>query len=134
MVKEKAGAFVVVHPYEILEDVVLAVHLVWILWVILGSLLTCHRALLRWFHIISLIYGIVIEVEPWPCPLTLAEQWLQGKAGITPYSESFLVHYLEAVVYPDVPQGLLVWCASTVCLFNLGIYARRSWRSRRAVD
>jgi Protein of Unknown function (DUF2784) len=123
-----------VHPYEILAGVVLALHLLWILWVILGSLLTRHRALLRWFHIISLVYGIGIEVGPWPCPLTLVEQWLQGKAGITPYSESFLVHYLEAVVYPDVPQGLLVWCASAVCVFNLGIYGRRFWRSRRAVD
>ncbi|MCL5745521.1 MAG: DUF2784 domain-containing protein [Acidobacteria bacterium] len=117
--------------YEILAGAVLALHLLWILWVILGWLLTRRCPLLSWFHVISLVYGMAIEVGPWPCPLTLVEQWLQGKAGTTPYSESFLVHYLDAVVYPEVPPGLLAWCASAVCVFNLGIYARRFCQSRR---
>ena len=105
---------------------------------ILGALLTRHltrhRPLLGAFHILSLIYGIVIEIAPWPCPLTLAEQWLQGKAGITPYTQSFLGHYLEALVYWDVSQDLLVWGAAAVAAFNLVVYGRRLWRRRRPVN
>ncbi len=88
---------------------------------------------MRWLHILSLIYGIAIEIGPWPCPLTLLEQWLEQRAGKTPYSEGFLIHYLQTLVYPDVSQTLLVWCACAVCVFNLGIYARRFWRNRQAL-
>ena len=105
-------------------------HLAWIVWVIFGALLTRNRRWLAWCHIGSLIYSIVIEAGSWPCPLTLAEQWLQARAGIVPYREPFLIHYLEAVVYPNVPETLLVTVAVAVCLFNLGIYGVRFWRSR----
>ncbi len=59
--------------YQILAGVTLAVHLLWILWVILGCLVTQNRPLLRWVHTLSLFYGILIEILPWPCPLTLVE-------------------------------------------------------------
>jgi len=107
----------------------LALHLLWILWVIFGCLLTRRRRFLAWFHVVSLIYSIVIEVGYWPCPLTWAEQWAQAKAGIAPYEEDFLIHYLEAIVYPDVPYALLVACAVAVCVFNLTVYAVRLRRS-----
>jgi hypothetical protein len=60
------------------------VHLAWILWVPLGALLTRHRPLLGGFHVISLIYGAVIEVGPWSYPLTLAEQWLRVRQELAP--------------------------------------------------
>jgi len=111
--------------YQILAGVTLAVHMLWILWVILGCLVTRNRPLLRWVHTLSLFYGILIEILPWPCPLTFVEQRLQSWAGMTPYNEPFLVHYLQALVYPDVSQKLLMWCGIGVCLFNLGVYGVR---------
>jgi hypothetical protein len=133
IVVEMAEVLLFTVPYGVLADVVLGVHLLWILWVILGALLTRHRPLLAGLHILSLIYGILIEVGPWTCPITLAEQWLEGKAGMTPYTGSFLVHYLEALVYPNVPQSVLVWGAAAVAAFNLGIYGRRFWRNRQPI-
>ena len=126
------GAGVAVSVFGILSGIVLFLHLLWIFWVILGWLVTRNRPLLRWLHIISLVYGIVIEVGPWPCSLTIAEQWLQTSAGATPYRGSFLIHYLEALVYPDVPQELLTWVGSGVCLLNLWIYGMQFWREWRA--
>jgi hypothetical protein len=118
--------------YHILAVAVLILHLTWILWVIFGALVTRHRILLRWFHILSLVYAIAIEVLPWPpCPLTALEQWLETRAGVTPYHGSFLVHYLEAVIYPDMPVRLLIACAVAVCVFNLGVYVFR-FRRRHA--
>jgi len=119
--------------YHFLAVAVLILHLLWILWVILGALVTRGRPALRYFHIASLIYGIFIEVTPWPpCPLTVLEQWLEERAGLVPYHEPFLVHYLEAVIYPDIPALLLVGCAVTVCIFNLGIYVARYRREKKA--
>ncbi len=118
--------------YQSLAGVALVAHLLWILWVILGCLLTLHRPVLRWFHILSLIYGILIETLPWPCPLTIAEQWFQAHAGLAPYDEPFLIHYLQALVYPDVSQELLMWCGIGVCMFNLGVYVVRFRRRQNS--
>ncbi len=111
--------------FHLLAVVVLILHLLFIGWVLLGWLLTRRRPGLRWAHIASLIYGIAIETGPWPCPLTLAENYFLERAGIAPYREPFLVHYLEAVVYPDVSPALLTGCAVAVCVLILAIYIRR---------
>ena len=116
--------------YASLATAVLAAHLAWIAWVIFGCLLTRRSAWLRWFHIASLIYGIAIELGPWDCPLTLVEQALLGRAGVTPYNEGFLFHYLQAVIYPDVSPLVLAWCGTAVCGVNLGVYGWRLWRAK----
>ena len=118
--------------YHLLAVAVLTVHLGWIVWVIFGWLLTRNRPVLRWFHILSLIYSILIENLPWPCPLTVAETRFEELAGIQPYREPFLVHYLQELIYPNVSQALLAWCASAVCVAILGIYGLRFRRRRTA--
>ena len=101
-------------------------HLLWCGWVLLGWTVTRLCPLLRTFHIASLIYAIVIELVPWlPCPLTTAETWLQARAGIEPAHGPFLVRVLDAVVYPDLPEWLVVGGAVVVCVAILGVYLRR---------
>ena len=116
--------------YSTLAAAVLALHLAWILWVILGAFWTKGRPWLTAFHIASLLWGLVVEVGPWPCPLTLAEDFFENKAGIRTYSGSFLVHYLDRLVYPDIPATLLILCGVAVCILNLAVYARRIWARR----
>jgi hypothetical protein len=111
-----------------LASAVLAIHLIWIVWVICGWLIARNRPVLRWLHFGSLIYGILIEITPWPCPLTVLEQWLESNAGGTAYREPFLVHYLEALVYPDVPERVLVAVAVVICMVNLCFHAKRFLR------
>ncbi len=107
---------------------VLLAHLVWILLVIFGGLWTRGRPVLTGLHVASLIWGVIVELGPWPCPLTLAEQFLEMRAGIDPYRGGFLVHYLDRMVYPDLPELLLAVLGVAVCAANLAIYA---WRCRR---
>ncbi|MGD0841121.1 MAG: DUF2784 domain-containing protein [Candidatus Acidiferrales bacterium] len=114
--------------YHALAIAVLALHLAWCAWVVFGWLFTRGRRLLRWAHIVSLFYSILIEVAPLNCPLTVAEQWCESRAGITPYTQPFLVHYLEATIYPNVPLIVLVPTAVALCLFLLGVYIRRFLR------
>jgi hypothetical protein len=90
---------------------------------------TRGRHVLRTLHIASLIYAIFIELVPWPpCPLTMAETWIEARAGIEPAHGPFLVHVLDAIVYPDLPERLVVGCAVFVCVAMLGIYLRRYLR------
>ncbi len=111
--------------YRVLESVVVAIHAVFIVWVIFGAVLTRRRPLLRRLHIASLVWGVLIEILPWPCPLTVAENWLDTRAGAAGYQTGFLLHYLDKFVYPDVPPQLLTVAAVVVGLVNLLVYAMR---------
>ena len=100
---------------------------------LLGWVVTRNRPLLRTLHIVSLVYAIIIELFPWPqCPLTLAETWLEARAGIEPAHGPFLVRVLDAVVYPNLPEWFVVGCAVLVCFVVLWIYLLRY--HRRAAD
>jgi len=107
-------------------EAVLFLHLLWCVWVLLGWTVTRRRPLLRTLHIASLLYAIVIELVPWPpCPLTVAETWLETRAGIEPAHGPFLVRVFDAVVYPDLPEWLVVGGAVLVCVAILSVYLRR---------
>ncbi len=116
--------------FEILAALVLLAHLAWILWVMLGWVFTRHRPVWTALHIASLAWGIAVEVGPWPCPLTAVEQSLEARAGSTPYRGGFIVHYLDALVYPNVPYALLTWVGGGVCVAILCIYVFRLWSAR----
>lgn len=117
--------------YYGLACAVMAVHALFILWVILGALVTGRHPLLRFLHIASLFWGVWIEVGPWPCPLTWAENWLELRAGAGAYQGGFLLHSLDRVVYPDIPPIWLTEAAVVVAVFNLGVYARRYRRAKK---
>jgi uncharacterized protein DUF2784 len=109
---------------------VLFVHLAWLALVIFGALWTRGRP--RWtaLHILALLWGIVMELGPWPCPLTLAEGYFELRAGLPAYQGSFLLHYLNAIVYPNVPAWIVTSAGVAVCAFNLAVYGWR-WHSSR---
>ena len=117
---------------SVLAEGVLLLHLLWCVWVLAGWTITRCRPLLRTLHIASLVYAIVIELIPWlPCPLTVAETWLENRAGIQPARGPFLVHVLDAIVYPDLPESVVVGGAAFVCAVILAVYVRR-YRRRTA--
>ncbi|HKW90095.1 MAG TPA: DUF2784 domain-containing protein [Candidatus Acidoferrales bacterium] len=113
--------------YRALADLVLLTHLAFIGWVIFGGLITRRRPKLAVVHIATLIYGIVAEVTTLVCPLTLLENWCEIRAGVQPYHGPFVLHYVDAIVYPNLPAWILIACGVAVCVFNLGVYAMR-WR------
>src|SRR5436853_5809789 len=57
--------------YSALATAVLFLHGLFILWVIFGTLLVRSRPILRWLHIASLVWGILTELLPWPCPFII---------------------------------------------------------------
>lgn len=116
--------------YSALATSVLLVHALFILWIIFGAFLAYPHRVLRWLHIISLIWGVLAELL-WICPLTLLENWLEAKAGVQPYQGGFLLHYMDKLVYPDLPPAILTAAAIVVCAVNLGFYLRQAWKQRQ---
>jgi len=116
--------------YSVLAVSVLFLHALFILWVLFGALVTRSRPILRWLHIASLVWGTLTEVLLWPCPLTLLENWLEGRAGIQPYEDGFLLHYLDKLVYPNISATVLTVAAVIICTLNLALYGRQMWIAR----
>ena len=111
--------------YRAMAAAVLSLHAAYIAWVMFGTLLTRGRSQLAALHVGTLLYGIIVEIFGLWCPLTALEQWLEARGDVSVYHGPFLLRYLDAVVYPDIPPRLLIAGAVVVCILNLGIYARR---------
>src|SRR3989475_10440837 len=88
------------HFFSALAISVLFLHALFILWVIFGTLLTGSRSILRWLHIVSLVWGMLTELLVWPCPLTALENSLEAPPGVQPDNGWFLLHYLVLLGYP----------------------------------
>jgi hypothetical protein len=116
--------------YSALAVFILFLHALFIVWVAFGAFLTRSRPVLRWLHIVSLIWGILTELLPWPCPLTVLENWFEGKAGVQPYQGGFLLHYMDRLVYPEISATVLTVAGVFVCVLNLAWYGRQMWIAR----
>ncbi|MBD3669513.1 MAG: DUF2784 domain-containing protein [Gammaproteobacteria bacterium] len=121
--------------YRLLADAVLLVHLLFIIFVVLGGYLVLRRAWLIWLHLPAAIWGFALEWYRLPCPLTPLEKWALERAGESSYEGGFISHYLLAVIYPG---PMPVWITTALALFVLciniifyGILIRRRLQSRQ---
>jgi hypothetical protein len=112
---------------KLLATCISMLHLAWILLVIFGAIWTRRRPFWTALHLLSLLWGILIEVGPWPCPLTLLEMHFERAAGLHTLQGSYLLHCLDSTIYPNLPCWLIATCGVAVCSANLAIYARRGW-------
>lgn len=100
-------------PYLIAADAVLLLHLLFVVFVIVGLLLILAGKLLGWdwvrnwwFRVLHLAAIGVVVLQSWLgviCPLTKLEMYLRGKAGEATYAGSFVSHWLEAILYYRAP-------------------------------
>jgi Protein of Unknown function (DUF2784) len=90
--------------YSSLAIFVLLLHALFILWVVFGALLTRSRPVLRWLHIASLVWGILTELLPWPCPLTDLENWSKAKLASSHTRVAFCSITWTSWSIPTSPQ------------------------------
>jgi hypothetical protein len=114
-------------------SLILTLHLAWILLVIFGVLWTRGRPAWTAIHIAALVWGVAVEAGPWPCPLTLAEQYFEVRAGAAAWQGGFVMHWLDAIVYPHVPGWVITVAGVGVCALNLAVYLRRFIRWKETV-
>lgn len=117
--------------YGILADGVLILHLSFILFVVLGGLLALRWRWIVWLHLPCAIWGLLIEVFGWICPLTPLENSLRRQAGEAGYGGGFIENYLLPVIYPGgLTREIQLGLAALVVAINVAVYAF-VWRKRR---
>lgn len=121
--------------YRLLADLVVLFHLGFLVFVVLGALLVLRWRRVAWFHVPSAIWGTLIELFGWVCPLTPLEIRLRQLGGGSGYSASFLEHYLLPILYPtNLTRSMQVVLGILVLLLNLSLYAWVLTRRRRGVS
>jgi Protein of Unknown function (DUF2784) len=117
--------------YSSLADLLLVLHLAFILFVIFGGLLVLWKPRWAWLHLPVLAWGVGISLCGWICPLTPLEQRLRTAAGERAYSGGFIDHYLMPLIYPpglnrmtQVALGMLLLLGNVLLYWNA--FRRRS--------
>ena len=117
--------------YQLAADLVLIVHLLFLVLVVAGGLLAFHRTYWCLVQLPAAAWGTWVELTGRICPLTLLENYLLRQAGQSGYTESFMGHYLLAIVYPDgLTRELQIWLGVGVLLVNGVVYGALIYRRK----
>jgi Protein of Unknown function (DUF2784) len=118
--------------YRALADLILVVHLTFVLFVVLGGLLVLSWPRLAWLHIPAAVWGVLIEYTGWICPLTPLEISFRVRGGEAGYRGGFIEHYIQPLLYPaGLTRSTQVVLGSLVLILNLAAYGVVVSRMRR---
>jgi len=87
--------------YNLLADVVVLIHLAFVLFAVLGALLIIRWRKVLWLHLPAAVWAAWIEFSGKICPLTPLENWLRMQGGGSGYAGGFVGHYLMPILYPS---------------------------------
>ena len=115
-----------------LADVVILVHLAFILFVAAGGLLVFRWPKLAWVHVPAAVWGALIELAGWICPLTPLENRLRASVGDAAYAGGFIDRYIMPIVYPTgLTRGMQLTLGAAVIAVNLMVYGSLVFRRKR---
>ncbi|MCE3265178.1 MAG: hypothetical protein K0R43_4257 [Pseudoduganella sp.] len=112
-------------------DAVLLLHLLFILFAVLGAALAFRWPRVAWVHLPAAVWAAAIELAGAICPLTYLENDLRLRAGQQGYAGGFVEHYLLPLIYPaGLTPTVQYVLAGAVVVVNLVLYAWLLWRRR----
>ena len=118
--------------YSVLADVVLVLHVAFVVFVAFGALLVLRWPRIAWVHLPAAVWGVAIEVGGWICPLTPLENRLRDLAGDSTYRGDFIARYLMPVIYPEgLTREAQLALGLAALVGNGAIYALAARRKRR---
>ena len=119
-------------PYGIFADIVLWIHLTFVIFAALGGILFIWWRWIIWLHSPAFLRAVWIEFTGGICPLTPLENWLRIKAGQGGYEGDFVATYLLPVLYPaGLTRNEQILLAMTVIVINVGIYGSIFYKRNR---
>lgn len=111
--------------YRLLADLVVVVHIGFVLFVALGGLLVMRWRRAAWVHLPAAAWGVLIEYSGWICPLTPLETELRERAGEARYSGDFIAHYALPLLYPEkLTRMTQIVLGSAALVLNAVVYWR----------
>ncbi|WP_148252750.1 DUF2784 domain-containing protein [Aidingimonas lacisalsi] len=115
--------------YRLAADLLLVIHLAFIVFVVLGGIAVSFRHKVAWAHLPAAIWGTVVELGGFYCPLTPWENRLRQLGGEAGYAGGFIEHYLLPILYPPgLTPTIQMWLGVAVVAINLPIYIWVMWR------
>jgi len=122
-------------PYSFLADLVVAIHFIFILFVIFGGLLVLYKRNWVWLHLPAAMWGALIEFTGWICPMTPLENWLRLQGGDPAYTSGFIERYIVSLIYPSfLTRSQQIALGFGVIVINIAVYSRiiRGWIIRNS--
>ncbi|MCI0749802.1 MAG: DUF2784 domain-containing protein [Nevskiales bacterium] len=118
--------------YRMLADLVLALHLGFIVFAVTGGLLALRWRWAPLLHLPAAAWAVFIELSGGICPLTPLEIELRRAAGAEGYSGGFIEHYLVPILYPaELSRSIQFVLTGLVVLLNALVYSGVLWWHRR---
>lgn len=109
--------------YRLMADIVVVLHFTFILFVLMGGILSIWWRKVVWIHIPAAAWGVLIEFAGWICPLTPLENLLRVKSGEVGYLGGFVEKYILPVIYPaGLTREIQIALGIFVIIINLAIY------------
>lgn len=119
--------------YRVLADALVALHLGFVLFVVLGGLLAVRWPRAAILHLPAAAWGAYISLTHGVCPLTPLENRMRRLGGEAGYDGSFIEHYIVPVLYPEqLTPTLQIFLGTAVIVVNVGVYAWAFMRWRKA--
>ncbi|WP_263772894.1 DUF2784 domain-containing protein [Propionivibrio soli] len=122
--------------FSLLADVVVLIHLAFILFAACGVILVWRSLRLIWLHLPAVLWAAAIELSGGICPLTPLENRLRRLGGESGYTGGFVEHWVVPLIYPggltremQTGLGLVVLAVNATAYLVL---ARRLIRRRGA--
>ncbi len=122
--------------YLLAADIVLVIHLAFILFALLGAVLAIRWRWIPVIHLPAAAWGFFVELTGRVCPLTYLENYFRSKGGQPGYTTSFIEYYLIPVIYPaGLTRQVQFVLAAVVIVVNAAIYGWLfHWRRVRRQD
>ena len=118
--------------YRVAADLLVLLHLAFIIFVVAGGLAVFKWPWMAFLHIPAAVWGAMIEYKGWICPLTPWENSLRKLAGEEGYTEGFIEHYILQIIYPPgLTRDIQTTLGTVVLVINLLIYAVLLYRLLR---
>jgi hypothetical protein len=118
--------------FRLLADVLVGIHFLFVIFVVTGGFLAWRWPRVAWVHVPVAVWGALIELAGWICPLTPLENQLRRAAGQAGYPGGFVEHYVIPIVYPGaLTREIQLALGAAVILINVVAYGRLVWRRQR---
>jgi drug/metabolite transporter superfamily protein YnfA len=123
--------------YNVLANAIILTHFLFIAFVVCGGLLVVRWPRIAFVHLPAAVWGAVVEIFGWICPLTPLENHFRLLAGYNSYGGDFIVRYLIPVIYPENLTITIQQILGVLVIFiNIIFYtiAIRKQRSRKYIN
>ncbi|HEY3046311.1 MAG TPA: DUF2784 domain-containing protein [Polaromonas sp.] len=116
--------------YGLLADLVVGLHLLFIVFAVAGGVLALRWRWMPWLHLPALAWGAIVEFTGGICPLTPLENALRRAAGAAGYAGGFVERYLVPLIYPgELTRAWQFALGGLLLVINMVIYFL-VWRRR----